>query len=212
MSAKNLNIKVCGMRDETNIKELVGISPDYIGFNFYPQSLRYTGAEFDPGITDNIPENIGKVGIFVNAGKNDIVTKHKVYGLNFVQLHGGEPVDLCRQLFNRGIQVIKVFNVDEEFDFYSLKPFKPYCEYFLFDTKCKTYGGSGKKFNWDILKDYDNEKPVFLSGGIDIDDISSIKNIKNINICAVDINSRFETEPGIKDIIKIKKFIQRLKY
>jgi len=193
MNFKKINIKVCGMRDETNIKELVKISPDYIGFNFYPESQRYIGEDFDPGISCNIPENISKVGVFVNAGKDSIVQKHKMFKLNLIQLHGCETADFCRQLFIQGIHVIKVFNV-------------------LFDTKCKTYGGSGRKFNWDILQGYNNEIPVLLSGGIDIDDINSIKNIKNVNICAVDINSRFETEPGIKDIFKIKKFIQKLKY
>jgi len=212
MNFKKINIKVCGMRDETNIKELVKISPDYIGFNFYPESQRYIGEDFDPGISCNIPENISKVGVFVNAGKDSIVQKHKMFKLNLIQLHGCETADFCRQLFIQGIHVIKVFNVDDKFDFSGVEPYKPYCKYFLFDTKCKTYGGSGRKFNWDILQGYNNEIPVLLSGGIDIDDINSIKNIKNVNICAVDINSRFETEPGIKDIFKIKKFIQKLKY
>jgi phosphoribosylanthranilate isomerase len=211
MSSNKIHIKVCGMRDESNINKLVMIAPDFIGFNFYQESARYVGKDFNPGIINSIPADIKKVGVFVKEDMDSVYEKCKTYSLDLAQLHGGETVDQCRELYSKGISLIKVFNVGNKFDFSVLDAFKQYCKYFLFDTTCKTYGGSGRKFNWDILEVYDNSKPLFLSGGIGIEDAELIKKLKNLSIHAVDINSRFETEPGIKDINKIKKFIQILK-
>jgi phosphoribosylanthranilate isomerase len=211
MDSKTINIKVCGMREVSNIRELVKVHPDYMGFIFYRESKRFIGEDFISGILDNIPESICKVGVFVNAGKDYILEKSELFGLKLIQLHGSEPVTACMELFNAGISVIKVFHVDDEFNFDTINPFKPYCKYFLFDTKCSTFGGSSEKFNWDILRKYDNEKPVFLSGGIGDADARLIKQLNYLNIHAVDINSRFEKEPGIKDISKIRKFIKEFK-
>jgi phosphoribosylanthranilate isomerase len=211
MDSKTINIKICGMMEESNIRELVKVHPDYIGFIFYRESKRFIGEDFSSGILDSIPGSISKVGVFVDAGKDYILEKSELFGLKLVQLHGCEPVTACKELFNAGISVIKVFHIDDEFNFDTINPFKPYCKYFLFDTKCSTFGGSSKKFNWDILRKYDNEKPVFLSGGIGNADAGLIKQLDYLNIHAVDINSRFEKEPGIKDISKIKKFIKEFK-
>jgi phosphoribosylanthranilate isomerase len=211
MDSKTINIKICGMMEESNIRELVKVHPDYIGFIFYRESKRFIGEDFSSGILDSIPGSISKVGVFVDAGKDYILEKSELFGLKLVQLHGCEPVTACKELFNAGISVIKVFHIDDEFNFDTINPFKPYCKYFLFDTKCSTFGGSSKKFNWDILRKYDNEKPVFLSGGIGNADAGLIKQLNYLNIHAVDINSRFEKEPGIKDISKIKKFIKEFK-
>ncbi len=211
MDSKTINIKICGMMEESNIRELVKVHPDYIGFIFYRESKRFIGEDFSSGILDSIPGSISKVGVFVDAGKDYILEKSELFGLKLVQLHGSEPVTACMELFNAGISVIKVFHIDDEFNFDTINPFKPYCKYFLFDTKCSTFGGSSKKFNWDILRKYDNEKPVFLSGGIGNADAGLIKQLDYLNIHAVDINSRFEKEPGIKDISKIKKFIKEFK-
>ncbi len=200
------------MRNKYNINELIKIYPDYIGFNFFKESIRYVGDDFDPSITENIPAGIKKAGIFVKEDIDSVYEKCSIFNLDLVQLHGGETADYCRQLYSKGIKLIKVFNIGDSFDFSCLTPFSQYCEYFLFDTACNTYGGSGKKFKWGVLKGYDNRKPLFLSGGIDIEDADPIKNIESLDIHAVDINSRFEKEPGIKDINKINKFIQALKY
>jgi phosphoribosylanthranilate isomerase len=200
------------MRDELNIRELVKIHPDYIGFIFYQESKRFIGENFNLKILEYIPESINKVGVFVKATKEYILERMNIFGLNLVQLHGGEPVEFCKELNNEGISIIKAFGVDEKFDFKTLNLFKPYCKYFLFDTKCDIYGGSSRKFNRDIFKEYDNEKPFFLSGGISLEDADSIKDLENLNIHAVDINSRFELKPGLKDILRIKKFIKKLKY
>jgi len=199
------------MRDKSNIRDLVKVHPDYIGFIFYSGSERFVGNNFNLRILNYIPESINKVGVFVKAGKDYILEKTDIFGLNLIQLHGGESPEFCRELSHNGIPVIKVFSINEGFDFNSINPFKPFCKYFMFDTECKTYGGSSRKFDWDSLSQYDNEKPVFLSGGIGPGDADSIKELNNLNIHAVDINSRFEKEPGLKDISKIAKFIKKIK-
>jgi len=211
MKCKVINIKVCGMRDESNIKDLVKVNPDYIGFIFYPGSKRFIGEDFNLKILDYIPDSISKVGVFVNAGREYILEKSRLFGLALIQLHGDESAGFCRELFDTGFSVIKAFYVNEEFNFETINPFKPFCKYFLFDTKCSTFGGSSKKFNWDILRVYDNEKPVFLSGGIGGEDAGLIKQLDFLNIHAIDINSRFEKKPGLKDISKIRKFIKEFK-
>lgn len=212
MNNKNINIKVCGMRDESNIRQLVKVHPDYIGFIFYSKSERFVGENFNIKILNYIPESIKKVGVFVKAGKDYILEKINTYRLDLIQLHGGESTEFCRELSYEGIPIIKVFSINEEFNFNLVYPFKAYCKYFLFDTECSSYGGSSIKYNWNILNRYDNEKPFFLSGGIGYEDIESIKAVKNLNIHAVDLNSRFEKKPGLKDISKIREFIKNLKY
>ena len=212
MSIRNIHIKVCGMRYESNIRELIRLQPDYIGFIFYSGSERYVGENFNLRVLDYIPDSINKVGVFVKASKDYIIEKLNTFRLDIIQLHGGESYEFCRELSYEGIPIIKVFSINEEFNFNKTDPFKAYCKYFLFDTECKSYGGSSKKFNWEILSGYDNEKPFFLGGGIGYEDTDTIKRLKNLNIHAVDINSRFEKEPGLKDITKIRKFIKNLKY
>lgn len=211
MKHRNINIKVCGMRDVSNIRNLVKLHPDYIGFIFYSGSERFVGDNFDLGILDYIPESIKRVGVFVKAGKDYILDKTDTFGLSLIQLHGGESSAFCRELSHTGIPIIKVFSINEGFNFDSINPFKPSCKYFMFDTECKTYGGSSRKFNWNSLSQYDNEKPVFLSGGIGPEDADPIKELNNLNIHAVDINSRFEEAPGLKNISKIAEFIKKIK-
>jgi phosphoribosylanthranilate isomerase len=211
MKGKAIKVKVCGMRDESNIRELVALDPDYMGFIFYSPSPRSVGEDFDPSIMDHIPESIIRVGVFVNAGSEYILRKSGLYGLKFIQLHGAESPGCCRELSDAGMSVIKVFHVGAEFDFNTVNPFKPFCKYFLFDTKCISFGGSSNKFQWNILRKYDNKIPVFLSGGIGADDTGLIMGLDFLNLHAVDINSRFEKSPGIKNIKQIRKFIRELK-
>jgi phosphoribosylanthranilate isomerase len=211
MKGKVIKVKVCGMRDESNIRELVALHPDYMGFIFYGPSPRFVGEDFNPAVLDYIPESIGRVGVFVDAGREYILKKINIYALKFIQLHGGEPPEFCREMSGEGILVIKAFQVGSDFDFNIVNPFKPWCKYFLFDTKCSSFGGSGSKFQWDIFEKYDNEIPVFLSGGIGADDSGLIRELDYLNLHAVDINSRFEKSPGIKNIQEIRKFIRELK-
>lgn len=199
-----MKLKICGLKYLDNIKKVAEYSPDYIGFIFYEHSKRYAGQELDRTGLNNIDSRIKKVGVFVNATKKEVLQKTNEYNLDFVQLHGDESPAFCKQI-SRDVKIIKTFGVNEEFDFLRLNEFKSSIEYFLFDTKTPEHGGSGKQFNWNILKKYDNEIPFFLSGGIDITDIDSILQLNKLNIHAIDVNSKFEIEPGLKDINKIKK-------
>jgi phosphoribosylanthranilate isomerase len=205
-----MKLKVCGMKHPENIKQLTDIQPGYIGFIFYPKSKRYMADSLQSEVLHAIPSTIKKVGVFVNESINSIENSIKNYRLDLIQLHGDESVDFCKELSEKGYDLIKAFQVDENFKFEKLEAYKKYCKFFLFDTKTPLYGGSGHKFDWQLLKNYDNEKPFFLSGGIDLEDANEIRNIKNLNIHAVDINSKFEIEPGLKNIEKIKKFNKQL--
>ncbi len=199
-----MKLKICGLKYSDNIREIVKYSPDYLGFIFYENSKRFVGQELDRVVLNSIDSGIKKVGVFVNATEEVILQKVNEYNLDFVQLHGDESPAFCKQI-NKDVKIIKAFGVNGEFDFLKLNEFKSSIEYFLFDTKTPEHGGSGKQFNWNILKKYDNEIPFFLSGGIDITDIDSILQLNKLNIYAIDVNSKFEIEPGLKDINKIKK-------
>ncbi len=201
-----MKLKVCGMKHPENIKKLIDIQPDYIGFIFYPKSKRYIGGSLQQEVIQAIPASIKKVGVFVNESIDKIEMKIKDYQLDFIQLHGDESAEFCKQLCEKGFQIINAFQVHKDFDFNKLDAYKAYCKYFLFDTQTPLYGGSGNKFDWHLLNNYDNEIAFFLSGGIDLEDADKILNIKKLNIHAIDINSKFEIEPGLKDIDKIKLF------
>jgi phosphoribosylanthranilate isomerase len=204
-------LKVCGMRNKENIQSLLEMQPDYMGFIFYEKSPRFVAEELDADLLNSFPRTVKKVGVFVNAHPDFIFKNVKKYGLDMVQLHGDETPEVCRSLRNRGISIIKAFSIDKAFNFSRLNNYKSFCDYFLFDTKGESYGGTGQTFNWEILKQYDNEKPFFLSGGISPVHTETISELKNMNLHAVDINSLFEKEPGLKDIEKVKAFAGQLR-
>jgi phosphoribosylanthranilate isomerase len=154
-----------------------------------------------------VPPNIQKVGVFVNASEEVIFDKIREYDLQAVQLHGDESLDFCRKIKNKGIKVIKAFSIGETGDFKKLNLYENTCDYFLFDTKTSLYGGSGNKFDWKMLSAYTGSTPFFLSGGIAPEDAESIKRLNFPQLFAVDLNSRFETSLGIKDIDKIYQFL-----
>lgn len=203
-----MKLKVCGMRAAENIEELVALGPDYMGFIFYDKSPRNVTQKPDVAI----PSNIKKVGVFVNASIETIETKNAEFGFDFIQLHGAENPEYCQQLAAKGFKLIKAFGVHDRFEFSLLDHYKPHCEYFLFDTKGKLPGGNGVKFNWNLLSKYDNELPFFLSGGIDLNNTAFIRSLmdKNLNIEAIDVNSRFEIEPALKDIPKLQQLQNEL--
>jgi phosphoribosylanthranilate isomerase len=209
MNSSFPKIKVCGMRDPDNIRRLVELQPDYIGFILFPGSKRYLGKNYR--LTTEIPNSIKRVGIFVNALIPEIFEWVSRLELDFVQLHGIEPPEYCMEMNNLNIKVIKTFGIDADFDFSILKDYIPYCDYFLFDTKSILHGGSGEQFDWSILKNIKLDKPIFLSGGIGPDDVQLIRQLHQVNIHAVDINSRFETGPGLKDILLLDKFFKELR-
>jgi phosphoribosylanthranilate isomerase len=199
-----MKLKICGMKYPDNILEVGSLLPDYMGFIFWQKSARY----FDGDMPD-LPKSIKKVGVFVNESISIIETKIAKYNLQAIQLHGQESVEFCSELKAKSdpaIEIIKVFSADENFDFSVLKPYESVCDYFLFDTKGKLPGGNGITFDWKILEKYPSTKPFFLSGGIGIEEIKNIKEISktNLPLYAIDINSKFEIEPGLKDIKRLK--------
>lgn len=205
-----MQLKICGMKHPQNIAEIAALNPDYLGFIFYKKSKRYVGEDFDEALAYHLPKGIKKVGVFVDATMEFVCSKVKRYGLDLVQLHGEETPDYCRDLQMRNIIVIKVFSVGQTFDFSQLEPYKPHCDYFLFDTKGKEKGGNGVTFNWDILKHYDNEVPFFLSGGLSLENIENVRTLSNLNVVAIDVNSGFEIEPAFKDVQKVQRLIDVL--
>lgn len=206
-----IKVKVCGMREAANLAELVQIKPDFIGFIFYDKSPRFVGEALDENAMRAIPKSIKKVGVFVNSNPDYILRNVKKYDLQFVQLHGNETPDFCRNLKMRGVNVIRAFSVDDNFNFTSLNNYKPHCDFFLFDAKGENAGGNGVVFDWNVLKRYDNDKPFFLSGGLSLDNIGQVAELSGMKIYGVDINSKFEIEPALKDIPKIQQLIEILR-
>ena len=208
-----MKIKVCGLKYQENIFDIASLGPDYLGFIFYDKSPRYVDQELNIDILNQLPKTIHKVGVFVNSEINYILDKVKSYQLEFVQLHGSETVKYCQELKEHSIKIIKAFQIEQGFDFNQIIPYKKVVDYFLFDTKTTSYGGSGKKFNWDVLEAYDNEVPFFLSGGISLEDAKTIKNDllkKELNIKALDINSCFESLPAVKNATMVSNFIKKI--
>lgn len=201
-----MKLKICGMKYPDNASAVAALAPDYMGFIFYKPSKRYCAETLSPEFIKALPVSIIKTGVFVNESLEEVLHICTTYGFNAVQLHGHETPDFCLSCKEAGLQVIKVFHVGETMDWSILEPYKKAADYFLFDTKTPEYGGSGNRFNWRLLKEYDNEVPLFLSGGVDEHILEALDVLKNVNIYALDINSRFELEPGLKNVERIKKF------
>lgn len=195
------------MKYKDNIKAVVKLRPDFMGFILYDKSARYY-----EGQLPEIPKSIQKVGVFVNADLTDLRNTIEAFDLDIVQLHGNESPEFCRDL--NEIKVIKVFSIKDEFDFSLLKPYEEVCDYYLFDTKGELPGGNGYVFDWNVLKNYPSTKPYFLSGGIGLDELENIKEFKHSSASkycyAVDVNSKFEIEPGMKKIEELEKFKHEL--
>ena len=204
-----MKLKVCGMKFIENIEQVSGLYPDYMGFIFYEKSKR----NFE-GVIPKLPKSIKKTGVFVNEYLEIVISLVEEYQLEAIQLHGDETVTYIRQLKTHlpSIEIIKVFGIKDEFNFDVLTPFLPLVDYFLFDTKGKERGGNGVQFDWSVLDAYPYEKPFFLSGGIGLKDVLAIQKIINSNlpIYALDINSKFEIEPGLKNINEVKTFKNKL--
>ncbi len=204
-----MKLKVCGMKH--NVKEVAKLQPDYLGFIFYEKSSRYFNDE-----NPELPKTIKKVGVYVNASLEMISNDIKVYNLDAVQLHGDETSEFCKLLKEKltTVKIIKAFAVDDTFQFDQLKAYQNYCDYYLFDTKGKLPGGNGYAFDWTLLENYKLTKPYFLSGGIGLGDIDKIKSFLKTDVAqycyAIDVNSRFEIEPGLKHIEDLKTFKSEL--
>jgi phosphoribosylanthranilate isomerase len=207
----NLSVKICGMRDTGNIREAAELKPDIMGFIFYRSSSRYAGDSLTKETLSSVHGNIKKAGVFVNSNYDEIMTLSGKYSLDMIQLHGDEPSELCIRLKKSGLQVIKVFRIEKELPLTQFKDYKDCTDYFLFDTGTDKFGGSGQKFRWELLDDTDVGHPFFLSGGIGPDDAGKIAAINNPFFHGIDLNSRFEISPGIKDIEKLRTFIQEVR-
>jgi phosphoribosylanthranilate isomerase len=211
----NLKLKVCGMRENQNIKDVLSIQPDYMGFVFFEKSPRNIGEDWQPEILKTFPNETKKVGVFVNADLEMVYKKVQDYKLDMVQLHGNEPEEYCQKLQSLRVSVMKAFSVDEAFDFESVIQYQKVCTQFLFDTKASEgYGGHGKTFDWNLLQKYTLDTPFLLAGGIDLDNIHNLTKIKNTAFIGIDVNSKFEIKPGKKDIIKLtqlRKTLDRLR-
>ncbi|WP_299129949.1 phosphoribosylanthranilate isomerase [uncultured Winogradskyella sp.] len=202
-----MKLKVCGMKHNT--AEVATLQPDYLGFIFYKNSAR--------DFNDDIPQlskHIKKVGVFVDEKVEVIVSKIEKHGLDAIQLHGHESPEICKLLQSTKKEIIKVFSIKDEFDFSVLTAYEDVCDYFLFDTKGKLPGGNGYTFNWDVLKNYPSTKPYFLSGGIGLEELEKIKTFKmssaSKHCYAIDVNSKFEPEPGLKQIEELEKFKKQI--
>lgn len=207
-----LKIKVCGMRESQNILALAELQPDFMGFIFYKKSARFTGNILDKKLLDTLPKNIQKTGVFVNETIEKLVAISKEYNLDFVQLHGNETVEFCKKLKNEGLKIIKVFSVDNLFDFSETINFEGFADYFLFDTKAEGgYGGHGKAFDWNILDKYKGETPFLLAGGISLENLGDLDKIKNKNFGGIDVNSKFEISPANKNIEALKELFGKIK-
>lgn len=211
-----MRLKVCGMCNAENINELLEVGPDYMGFIFYENSKRFADGKLDENLLKSFPHSTKKVGVFVNASQAYILEQVKKYNLDYVQLHGEELPDFCRNLKFKGINIIKAFSVDNDFNFAKLNNYKPFCDFFLFDTKGTQHGGNGISFDWSVLRKYDQEKPFFLAGGIDLANAHEAMELTGMRIHALDVNSKFEFEldstgTPLKNIDKISELMKILK-
>lgn len=235
---KRLLIKVCGMRDAKNIRDVTELDIDLMGFIFYPKSSRFVKMiSSDAGIIpdysperltnavktegergQSLPKRIKRVGVFVDEMPQTIITCIYNYNLDYVQLHGSEePVmidNLRRTLVPDivpGIKVIKAFGISSEEDLEKSYEYEGHADMFLFDTRTPLKGGSGKKFDWDVLKAYHGSTPFLLSGGIGPDDVQRVLDFHHPMFAGIDLNSKFETAPAVKDVDKLRNFVDAIR-
>ena len=201
-------IKVCGMREAENIRAVEALGIDLMGFIFWPKSSRYVNER--PAY---LPTQCKRVGVFVNASIEEIMQKVQDYALDYIQLHGSESPEYAQRLrsvYGDSVAVIKAFNIATKEDLEATKSYEDLADYFLFDTKAQLPGGSGQQFDWSVLADYVGETPFLLSGGIGPDDAERVKAFNHPKCVGIDLNSKFEVEPALKDIQKLKTFLEQL--
>ena len=196
-------VKVCGMRDAANIRQLEALGIDWMGMIFWPKSKRYVST---PPVY--LPQHVRKVGVFVDARIEEVKSKADEYALDLIQLHGKESPAFCEWLkANSRPQLIKAFNIATQEDLEQTRPYEGLVDYFLFDTKAKMVGGNGTQFDWSVLSAYQGNTPFLLSGGIGPGDAEKVRNFHHPQLAGIDLNSRFELSPALKDIEKLKQFI-----
>ena len=210
---KRLLVKVCGMREADNIRRVETLQPDYMGFICWEGSRRYV-----PQPPGYLPTACRRVGVFVRPDVETVMRRILSLGLDAVQLHGQETPEFCRQIRQasqaegRAVEIIKAFSIAPEQSFPSTEEYESVCDYFLFDTSCPTVGGSGQRFDWEILRQYEGHTPFFLSGGIGPDSLEALRRFSHPRWAGVDLNSRFELSPGIKNVEQLARFIHGLQH
>ena len=207
-------VKVCGMREADNIRKVEALGVDWIGFIFWPKSSRYVSQ-----VPSHMPTKCKRVGVFVDASIGDVMTIAEQYQLDIIQLHGKESPSYITQLVSHlnsqlspvHCQLIKALNVATADDLEATKPYEGIVDYFLFDTKGKSVGGNGEKFDWSVLQHYQGPTPFLLSGGIGPDDADRVRAFQHTRCIGIDLNSRFELSPALKDVEKLKSFLEKVK-
>lgn len=199
-------VKVCGMRDAENIREVEALGVDWMGFVFHRTSPRFVSE-----LPDYLPQRAKRIGVFVNETEERIMETVELFRLDMVQLHGQETPDFCNRIRSKGLKVIKAINVQNGFPSEEVFSYEGACDYFLFDTKTSLPGGSGLKFDWSALSAYRGTTPFLLSGGISPDDADRVEVFVHGHCLGIDLNSRFETSPAYKDIRLLQSFIDKIK-
>ena len=192
------------MRDAQNIRDVEALGIDWIGMIVWPKSKRYVAE-----VPSYLPEHLKKVGVFVDPTLDDILQHISDYQLDIIQLHGQESPDFAKAL--KPHTIIKAFNIEKADDLLQTEKYKGIADYFLFDTKGKMAGGNGQKFDWSVLTAYQGKTPFLLSGGIGPEDAESVRSFHHPRCIGIDLNSRFESEPGFTDINQLKTFINNIK-
>ena len=202
----NKLVKVCGMTEGENIRAIESLGVDLIGFIFYPGSPRFVREK-----PSYLPTRAGRVGVFVDATREEILRRHDEYRFADIQLHGSESPEFCAQLRERdGLRVIKAFGIAEESVRNTVAGYEGACDLFLFDTKTPGHGGSGQRFDWSIMDDYEEKTRFLLSGGLGLDTVETLHDFIYPFLAGFDLNSRFETTPGIKDPELMEVFLENL--
>ena len=204
-----MQIKICGLKYRDNIEAVTALKPDYVGFICYAPSPRFA-AELDVETLVSLPKTMAKTAVFVNETAETIHQLIDKYHFDAIQLHGNEDPEFCAE-FKGKVTVFKAFGVDQDFDFARLNQYVSSVDFFLFDTKTDKQGGSGKSFDWSLLDKYKLDIPFFLSGELSLDNLEEVKSIKHPQFYGIDLNSRFEIEPGLKDIEKLKNAFELLR-
>lgn len=202
-----LLVKVCGMTDGDNIRQVEALGVDYIGLVFYPRSPRFVYQM--PGY---LPQRARRVGVFVDEPKETVLTYADRFGLDCVQLHGHESPLYCRSMReDHGLKVIKVFHLATPHDLATVEAYHGMCDFFLFESKTPKLGGTGRQFDWSLLRSYHGSTPFFLSGGLNAGSAQAIRQLRHPRLAGIDLNSRFETSPGLKDPDRLRRFLDELR-
>lgn len=210
-----MHIKVCGMTEIEQVHALEEMGVEFSGFIFYHKSPRYVVGKIKPAELSKSKLKINKVGVFVNADYDEVMRYVEEYGLYMVQLHGDESPRLCERLSEQ-VPVIKVFRIKEGDNIgWKIREYGNVSDLYLFDTDWKNFGGSGKKFDWNIIENIEFNKSFLLSGGIGLEDVAQLKEFASgkhsKEFFAVDVNSKFEVNPGVKDMNMVRQFVDALK-